>query len=246
MIPTGTVILRPHADLAGGNAASGKAADFTTRVGERQPWRADTAFFASRAGCQPAGLIRPPLPRLAYCGLYASPLGWLAATAWQLMRPAAAGQAAVGGLMRGSAPAPRMQGENPLANPLARVPADPRLPKPIEHTRPRGIHAPGHSFGIIQTMLLALANFGLERMGRKNSSGYAGINLLGALRTQAKKEKRKKKKFFRPQAAKTLSNCCGFSRPNRASPQVKKSGSHARRDAGQGSWYRMYLTIRGR
>src|SRR5690606_39186731 len=76
---------------------------------------------------------------------------------------------------------------------LARVPADPRLPKPIEHTRPRGIHAPGHSFGIIQTMLLALANFGLERMGRKNSSGYAGINLLGALRTQAKKEKRKKK-----------------------------------------------------
>src|SRR5690606_22002003 len=54
--------------------------------------------------------------------------------------------------------------------PLARVPADPRLPKPIEHTRPRGIHAPGHSFGVIQTMLLALPNVGLERMGRNNPS----------------------------------------------------------------------------
>src|SRR5690606_35191067 len=82
--------------------------------------------------------------------------------------------------------APRMQGENPLANPLARVPAGyslrspfgpasgcysrwsfPSLPNPIEHTRPRGIHAPGHSFGVIQTMLLALANVGLERMGRE-------------------------------------------------------------------------------
>src|SRR5690606_11731529 len=92
MIPTGTVILRPHADLAGGNAASGKAADFTTRVGERQPCRADTAFFASRAGCQPAGLIRPPLPRLAYCGLYASPLGWFSrhcVTAYAGLRPCA-------------------------------------------------------------------------------------------------------------------------------------------------------------
>src|SRR5690606_17986341 len=97
------------------------------------------------------------------------------------MRPAAAGQAAVGGLLRGSAPAPRMQGENPLANPLAGVPAGyslrspfgpafgcysrwsfPRLPNPIEHTRPRGIHAPTRSFGIIQTMLLALVNIGLE------------------------------------------------------------------------------------
>src|SRR5690606_35556292 len=57
-----------------------------------------------------------------------------------------------------------------LPTSLARVPADPRLPKPIEHTRPRGIHAPGHSFGVIQTMLLVLVNSGLERMGRKNRS----------------------------------------------------------------------------
>src|SRR5690606_29811460 len=56
----------------------------------------------------------------------------------------------------------------------------------------------------------------------------------------------KPKKFFRLQAAKNDSGCCGFSRPIRASPQAKKSGSHARRDAGQGSWYRTYLTIRGR
>src|SRR5690606_8528036 len=59
------------------------------------------------------------------------------------------------------------RGGIPLRTPLARVPAEPRLPKPITHTRPRGIHAPGHSFGVIQTMLLALPNFGLERMGRK-------------------------------------------------------------------------------
>src|SRR5690606_15312318 len=65
----------------------------------------------------------------------------------------------------------------------------PILPDPIEHKRPRGIHAPGHSFGIIQTMLLALANFGLERMGRNNSSGYAGMALLGALRAQNPKPK---------------------------------------------------------
>src|SRR5690606_27325478 len=137
---------------------------------------------------QPAGLRL--LPALA---------GWLAATAWQLMR--------------GSAPAPRMQGENPLANPLARVPAGysprsplgpatrrypprsfPSLPNPIGHTRPRGIHAPGQSFGVIQTMLLALANVGLERMGRKNSGGYAGIALLSALRAQKQKTKNKKQK----------------------------------------------------
>src|SRR5690606_7883588 len=127
----------------------------------------------------------------------------------------------------------------------------PRLPNPIEHTRPRGIHAPTRSFGIIQTMLLALANFGLERMARKNSGGYAGMALLSALRAQNQKPKNKnqkpktknqkpktknqkpktkkqRKKLFRPQAARTYSGCCGFSRPIRASPQIKKYGSHAR------------------
>ncbi len=132
-----------------------------------------------------------------------------------------------------------------LPTSLARVPADPRLPKPIEHTRPRGIHAPTRSFGVIQTMLLALENFGLERMGRNNPSGCAGKFLVGALCAQ-KPKSQKAKKLFRPQAAKISSGCCCFSRPNRASPPVKKAGSHAWRDAGQGSWYRMYLTIRGR
>src|SRR5690606_15127363 len=70
----------------------------------------------------------------------------------------------------------------------------PRLPNPIEHTRPRGIHAPTRSFGIIQTMLLALPNFGLERMGRKNSGGYAGMALLSALRAQKQKPKTKNQK----------------------------------------------------
>src|SRR5690606_9546804 len=42
----------------------------------------------------------------------------------------------------------------------------PRLPKSVKHTRPGGIHAPGHSFGLTQTMLFALANVGPARMGR--------------------------------------------------------------------------------
>src|SRR5690606_4441381 len=107
------------------------------------------------------------------------------------MRPAASGQAAVGGLMRGYAPGRHcvtafcglrplvLQGEVSPCEPL--WPASqlfPCLPNPIEHTRARGIHAPTRSFGIIQTMLLALPNFGLERMGRKNSGGYAGMALL--------------------------------------------------------------------
>src|SRR5690606_4108207 len=88
--------------------------------------------------------------------------------------------------LRGSflraAPADCARGGIPLQTPLAHVPADPRLPKPMTHTRPRGIHAPTRSFGIIQTMLSALANFGLERMGRKNISGLCRHIFLGTLR----------------------------------------------------------------
>src|SRR5690606_3473145 len=88
--------------------------------------------------------------------------------------------------MRGSAPAPQCKERNLLTNlsgPRSscyslRSPfgtacgcysrwSFPRLPKPIKHTRPRGIHAPTRSFGIIQTMLLALVTIGLERMGRE-------------------------------------------------------------------------------
>src|SRR5690606_8804936 len=113
----------------------------------------------------------------------------------------------------------------------------PRLPNPITHTRPRGIHAPGHSFGIIQTMLLDLANFGLERMGRKNSSVCDGMIMLGALRAQKpKKEKRKNPSGRRPHS---LLSLLVFYRPISSSPPMKKSGSYDRRDAGQGSWYRM-------
>ncbi|QQD24916.1 hypothetical protein GJQ55_10735 [Venatoribacter cucullus] len=108
---------------------------------------------------------------------------------------------------------PNARGGIPLPTPLARVPAGyslrspfgpafgcysrwsfPRLPNPIEHTRPRGIHAPTRSFGIIQTMLLALENFGLKRMGRNNFSGYAGMVLLSALCAQNQKPKTKNQK----------------------------------------------------
>src|SRR5690606_23025040 len=97
-----------------------------------------------------------------------------------------AGQPA--GLMRGFAPGRHcvtafcglrplvLQGEVSPCEPL--WPASqlyPRLPNPIEHTRPRGIHAPTRSFGIIQTMLLALANFGLERMGREKPQQFERI-----------------------------------------------------------------------
>src|SRR5690554_6980597 len=70
----------------------------------------------------------------------------------------------------------------------------PCLPNPIEHTRPRGIHAPTRSFGIIQTMLLALPNFGLERMGRNPPGGYAGKIYLAryARKTQNPKPKTQK------------------------------------------------------
>src|SRR5690606_20601763 len=121
------------------------------------------ALLAEALGtyASPAGLVRPPLPRLAYCGL----------------RPQV------------------LQGEVSPCEPLwPAFQLYPRLPKPITHTRPRGIHAPGHSFGVIQTMLLALPNFGLERMGRKNSGGYAGMALLSALRAQNQKPKTKNQK----------------------------------------------------
>ena len=158
-----------------------------------------------------------------------------------------------GSLCGAPPPRPGCKGKIPLRTPWPAFQLFPCLAKPIEHTRPRGIHAPGHSFGVIQTMLLALPNVGLERMGRNNPSGCAGQIKLGALRAQkpksqkAKKPKSQKAKKIIPAAGrKNLFRLLLFFRPNRASPPLKKSGSHARRDAGQGSWYRRYLTIRGR
>src|SRR5690606_30522240 len=109
----------------------------------------------------------------------------------------------------------------------------------------RGIHAPTRSFGIIQTMLLALPNFGLERMGRKNSGGYAGMALLSALRAQKQKpktknqkpktknQKPKTKRKYPAAGRKKRFRLLRFSRPIRASPQVKKYGSHARMTPGK-------------
>src|SRR5690606_13468038 len=67
-------------------------------------------------------------------------------------------------------------------------------PSAVQFCSNKIVHAPGHSFGVIQTMLLALPNFGLERMGRNNPGGYAGVVLLGALRAQNRKQKAKSKK----------------------------------------------------
>src|SRR5690606_29485584 len=134
-------------------------------------------------------------------------------------------------------------------------------PSAVQFCSNKIVHAPGHSFGVIQTMLLALPNVGLERMGRNNPSNCAGQIKLGALLAQkpksqkAKKPKSQKAKKPKSQKAKKIIPAAGrknlfrlllFFRPNRASPPLKKAGSHARRDAGQGSWYRRYLTIRGR
>src|SRR5690606_31559661 len=48
-----------------------------------------------------------------------------------------------------------------------------------------------------------------------------------------KTKNQKPKENIRPQAAKKDSGCCGFTRPIRASPQVKKAGSHARMTPGK-------------
>src|SRR5690606_31449130 len=236
------------------------------------PWCLLDAHFAGFCGSGPcprigpAGaayavlmFIGPPLAGIA--GMARSYIAGFARLCGALPTAMDGGNAGFAGAKTG--PAPQCKGRYPLANPSGprsscyslRSPFGPAfgcysrwslpcLPNPIEHTRPRGIHAPTRSFGIIQTMLLALPNFGLERMGRNPPGGYAGKIYLA--RYARKTQNPKPNKIFRPQAAKRHSDCCGFSRPNRASPPLKKSGSHARRDAGQGSWYRMYLTIRGR
>ena len=122
--------------------------------------------------------------------MYASPAG-LADSSLAGCQPYRADWLPLRGSLCGAPPLrPNVRRRISLPTSLARVPADPRLPKPIEHTRPRGIHAPGHSFGIIQTMLLALENFGLERMGRNNPSGCAGKFLVGALCAQKPKSQK--------------------------------------------------------
>ncbi len=136
-------------------------------------------LFFVRTGASPAGLVELPLRgSLWERAMPANPalrtgLGHRCVTAFCGLQPLF--ELPLRGSLCGALPLrPDVRRGIPLPTPLARVPADPRLPKPIEHTRPRGIHAPGHSFGVIQTMLLVLVNSGLERMGRKNRSGCAG------------------------------------------------------------------------
>src|SRR5690606_16321037 len=155
--------------------------------------------------------------------------------------------------MRGSAPAPRMWGSYPHAPAVAlystyflihRHCLRPRIVRRVVRHDPRPVHPGGpanaasfrRAIGADKTAAATPAPF-LVRFAPPKTQNP---------KPKTQNPKPKTQKFFRPQAAKIYSGCCGFSRPIRASPQVKKSGSHARRDAGQGSWYRMYLTIRGR
>src|SRR5690606_38606990 len=60
-----------------------------------------------------------------------------------------------------------------LQSSLARVPAVTRFARPsgqpsaVQFCSNKIVHAPARSFGVIQTMLLALVTIGLERMGRE-------------------------------------------------------------------------------
>src|SRR5690606_16841247 len=132
----------------------------------RWPRRSDI-FVTMRAGRPACAALMLPHLRGWVCRMPALQAGW-SSRRDGFLRAAPA--------FTGLRPRTPMQGEVSPCEPL--WPASqlfPRLPKPIEHTRPRGIHAPGHSFGVIQTMLLALANFGLERMGRKKPQQFAKL-----------------------------------------------------------------------
>src|SRR5690606_8750403 len=172
------------------------------------------------------------------------------------MRPAAAGQAANGGLMRGSTPAPLCKGRYPLANP-----SGPRSSYFLVYQTQLSIRGQGASMPLPARLESSKRCYWLCQTSGWNE--WAGPPLAATPakfiwrathakpktqnpkpktqnpkpKTQNPKPKTqnpKPKKIFRPQAAKRHSDCCGFSRPNRASPPLKKSGSHARRDAGQG------------
>src|SRR5690606_14590228 len=124
---------------------------------------------------------------------------------------------------------PGCKGKIPLRTPWPAFQLFPCLSKPIEHTRPRGIHAPGHSFGVIQTMLLALANFGQERMGRNNQQRLCRKHLIGcATRTKAKKPKSQKAK--KPKSQKNYPG----RRPQKSVQVAAVFPAHSGQPAGEG------------
>src|SRR5690606_292821 len=111
-------------------------------------------------------------------------------------------------------------------------------PSAVQFCSNKIVHAPGHSFGIIQTMLLALPNFGLERMGREkplqieNLMRPAAGRIFGFLRAKHAQES------ISGVAAAVLS--APIARRNEASLTGPPGWT------GRGSWRTTRLTIRGR
>ena len=126
--------------------------------------------------------------------------------------------------MRGSAPAPRMWGSYPHTPAFAlystyflihRHCLQPRIVRRIVRHDPRPVH-PG---GPVND-----ASFRRAIGADNNRSGDAGMTLLGALCAQNQNQKRKRKSY-RPQAAKFHQGCCVFFRPIRFSPKFAKANS---------------------
>src|SRR5690606_19778506 len=195
------------------------------------------------------------------------------------MRPAASGQAAVGGLMRGSAPGRHcvtafcglrplvLQGEVSPCEPL--WPASqlfPCLPNPIEHTRPRGrlqascLSPCGPAFGCsilfqqncpcpyplvwnhpndaIGFAKLRAGTNGPKKQWRLRRHGFIERATRAKTKTKnqkpkTKNQKPKTKRKYPAAGRKKRCRLLRFSRPIRASPQVKKYGSHARMTPGK-------------
>src|SRR5690606_5371468 len=117
----------------------------------------------------------------------------------------------------------------------------PRIVRRVVRHDPRPVH-PG---GPVNDGSFRRA-IGADKTAAATPASFLCASFLCASRKTKKIKNKKQKENIRPQAAKKRFRLLRFSRPIRASPPMKKDGSHARRDAGQGSWSRMYLTIRGR
>src|SRR5690606_3255724 len=100
-------------------------------------------------------------------------------------------------------------------------------PSAVQFCSDKIVHAPTRSFGIIQTMLLALPNFGLERMGRKKVAAmpvwlYWARCARKKPKTKNQKPKTKNQKIFRPQAAKKRFKLLRFSPAHSGQPADEK------------------------
>ncbi len=120
--------------------------------------------------------------------------------------------------MRGSAPAPRMWGSYPHAPAFAlystyflihRHCLRPRIVRRVVRHDPRPVHPGGPA---------NVASFRRAIGADKTAAATPAPFLVRFAQP-------KTQKFFRPQAAKIYSGCCGFSRPIRSSPKFGKANS---------------------